>query len=76
MWTEPESVCHKFEQTTSAPPPHSIPGIKVLITKNTASSNWAAQKFHVEIFNLKKLNEPQVRKQYEIKISNRYADLN
>jgi len=29
----------------------------------------------VERFNLRKLNELRVRKQYQIKISNRYADL-
>jgi hypothetical protein len=35
----------------------------------------AAKKFDVERFNLRKLNELEVRKQYQIKISNRYAAL-
>jgi len=34
-----------------------------------------AQKFNVERFNLKKLNELEVRKQYQIKISNRFGNL-
>jgi len=40
-----------------------------------AVSKHAAQKFDVEISNLRKLNELQVRKQYQIKISNRFAAL-
>jgi hypothetical protein len=35
----------------------------------------AAQKFEREIFNLRKLNELEVRKQYQRKVSNRYAVL-
>jgi len=35
----------------------------------------AAQNFDVERFNLRKLNELEVRKQYQIKISNRSAVL-
>jgi hypothetical protein len=35
----------------------------------------AAQKFDAERFNLKKLSELEVRKQYQIKISNRFAAL-
>ena len=40
-----------------------------------AVSKQAAQKFVVEIFNLRKLNEQEVRKQYQIKTSNRFAAL-
>jgi hypothetical protein len=40
-----------------------------------ALSKPAAKKFDVERFNLWQLNELEVRKQYEIKISNRYAAL-
>jgi hypothetical protein len=36
-------------------------------------SKHAAQKFDVEIFNLRKLNVQKVRKRYQIKISNRIA---
>jgi len=32
-----------------------------------------AQKFDVERFNLRKLNELQIKKQYQINISNRFA---
>jgi hypothetical protein len=38
-------------------------------------SKLAAQKFDAERFNLKKLSELEVRKQYQIKISNRFAGL-
>jgi hypothetical protein len=35
----------------------------------------AAQKFDGERFNLRKLNELEVRKQYQIEITNRFAAL-
>jgi hypothetical protein len=35
----------------------------------------AARKFHVEGFNLRKLNELEFRKEYQIEISKRYAAL-
>jgi len=38
-------------------------------------SKQAAQKYDVERFNLRKLNELEVRKQYQIYISNRFAAL-
>ena len=38
-------------------------------------SKQSAQKFHVERFNLRKLREVQVRKQYQTEISNRSAAL-
>jgi len=38
-------------------------------------SKQETQKFVAEIFNLKKLNELLVRKQYQIKISNRFEAL-
>jgi hypothetical protein len=38
-------------------------------------SKQAAQNFDGERFNLKKLNELEIRKQYQIKISNRFAAL-
>jgi hypothetical protein len=40
-----------------------------------AVSKQAAQTFDAERFNLKKLSELEVRKQYRIKISNRFAAL-
>jgi len=40
-----------------------------------AVSKQAALKFDVERLNLRKLNELEVRKQYQIKISNRPAAL-
>jgi hypothetical protein len=33
------------------------------------------QKFDMERFNLKRLNDMEVKEQYQIKISNRFADL-
>jgi hypothetical protein len=38
-----------------------------------AVSKGAAQKFNVERFNFRKVNELGVRKQYQIKISNRFV---
>ena len=38
-------------------------------------SHLATQKFDEERFNLRKLNKPEVRKQYKIKISNRFLAL-
>jgi hypothetical protein len=38
-----------------------------------AVSKQAAQKYDMERFNRRKLNELKVRKQYQIKISNRLA---
>jgi glycine betaine/choline ABC-type transport system substrate-binding protein len=43
--------------------------------KRLAVSKPAAQKFDAERFNLKKLSEPEVREQYQLKISNRFAAL-
>jgi len=40
-----------------------------------AVSKQAAQKRYVKRFNLRKLNELEVRKQYDIKMSNRFAAL-
>jgi len=38
-------------------------------------SKQASQKFDVERFNMRKLHELEVRKQYQIEIMNRYAAL-
>jgi hypothetical protein len=38
------------------------------VRESLAASKQAAQKFLVEIFYLRKLNELEVRKQYQIKI--------
>jgi len=43
--------------------------------KKLVVSKQAAQKFDVKRFNLRKLNELEVRKQYQIKMSKRFADL-
>jgi hypothetical protein len=45
------------------------------VRERLAVSTQAAQKFDAERFNLKKLSELDVRKQYQIKISNRFAAL-
>jgi DNA anti-recombination protein RmuC len=43
------------------------------VRERLAESKQAAQKFDAERFNLKKLSELEVRKQYWVKISNRFA---
>ena len=45
------------------------------VRERLAVSKQAAQKFDGERFNIKKLNELEVRKQYQINISNRFATL-
>ena len=40
-----------------------------------AVSKQAAQKFDGERFNLRKLNEPEVKEKYQIEITNRFAAL-
>jgi len=47
--------------------------VVVKVREGLAVSQQEAQKFNVERFNLKKLSELEVRKQYQIKISNRFA---
>jgi hypothetical protein len=44
-------------------------------SKRLVVSKQAAQKFDVDRFNLKKLSELEVRKQYQIEITNRFAAL-
>jgi len=41
------------------------------VRERLAVSKQKAQKFNVERFKLRKLNELEIRKQYQIKISNR-----
>jgi hypothetical protein len=45
------------------------------VRERWAVNKQAPQNFDVERFNLRKLNKLQVRKQYQIKISNRSAAL-
>jgi len=45
------------------------------VRERLAVSKQAAQRFDGERFNLRKLNELEVRKQYQIEIKNRYAAL-
>jgi len=45
------------------------------VRERLAVSKQAAQRFDVERFNLKKLNELEVRKLYQIEITNRFAAL-
>ena len=45
------------------------------VRESLAVSKQAAQKFDREKFNLRKLNELEVRKQYQIEITNRFAAL-
>ena len=45
------------------------------VRERLAVSKQAAQKFDVVRFNIRKLNEREVRKQYQIEISDRFAAL-
>jgi hypothetical protein len=45
------------------------------VRENLAVSNQTTQKFDVERFNLRKLSELEVRKQYQSRISKRFAAL-
>ena len=45
------------------------------VRKRKAVSKQEAQKFDVERFNLRKLSDLEVRKQYQIRISNMFAAL-
>ena len=45
------------------------------VRERLAVGNQAAQSFHRQRFNLRKLNEPEVREQYQIEITNRFAAL-
>jgi hypothetical protein len=45
------------------------------VRERLAVSKQAAQKFYAERFNLRKLNQLEVRIQYQIKISKKFAAL-
>jgi hypothetical protein len=45
------------------------------VRERLAASKQESQNFDVERFNLRKLNELEVRKQYQIEISNRFTAL-
>ena len=45
------------------------------VRERLAVSKRATQKFDMERFNLRKLTDLEVRKQYQIKLSNRFAAL-
>jgi len=43
------------------------------VRERLAVGNQAAQRFDRQRFNLRTLNEPQVREQYQIEITNRFS---
>jgi len=45
------------------------------VSERMTVGKQATQKFYVERFNLRKLNEMEDRKKYQIKISNRFSAL-
>jgi hypothetical protein len=45
------------------------------VKERLAASKQAAKKFYVKRFNLRKLSKQEVRKQYQIKNSNKFAAL-
>ena len=47
----------------------------VKVRERLAVGKQAAQRFDRQRFNLRKLNEPEVREQYQIEITNRFAAL-
>jgi len=49
--------------------------VVVKVRERLAVSKQEAQKFDVERLNLRKLNELEVRKYHQIKISNRFGSL-
>jgi hypothetical protein len=49
--------------------------VVVKVRERLAVSQEAAKKFYVEIFNLRKISEMQVRKLYQIIIANRFTNL-
>ena len=52
---------------------HSLLVVKVM--ERLVGNKQAAEKFEVARFNFRKLSEMEVRKQYQIKLSNRFAAL-
>ena len=51
-----------------------LPDMQQIVSRFTVSKQ-AAKKFDRERLNLRKLNEPEVSKQYQIEITNRFAAL-
>jgi len=49
--------------------------VVVKVKERLAVSKQAAQKFDGARFNLRKLNELEVKQKYQIEITNRFADL-
>ena len=45
------------------------------VRERLAVGKQAAQRFDRQIFNLRKINEPEVREQYQVEITNRFAAL-
>ena len=45
------------------------------VRERLAVGKQAAQRFDTQRFNLRKLNEPEVREQYQIEITKRFAAL-
>ena len=45
------------------------------VRERLAVGKQAAQRFYRQRFNLRKLNEPEVREQYQIEITNKFAAL-
>jgi len=45
------------------------------VRERLAVGKQAAQRFEWQRFNLRKLNEPEVREHYQIEITNRFADM-
>jgi hypothetical protein len=49
--------------------------VVVKLRERLSVSKQTAQKFHMQIFDLGKLNDAEVKEQYQVKISNRFVAL-
>jgi len=49
--------------------------VNAKVRERLAGGKQAAQRFDRQRFNLRKLNEPEVREQYQIEIKNRFSAL-
>jgi hypothetical protein len=45
------------------------------VRERLTANKQRSQRFHMERFNLKKLNEVEVKEQYRVEVSNRFAAL-
>jgi len=77
LWTSPDGETHNhIDQVLVEKGGIQIQLMSSLLGELTVILiiTWWLQKFDVEKCNLKKLNDVEVKEQYQIKISNKFAD--